>query len=107
MTTITEIKIPMDHPVFDGHFPGNPIVPGVLLLDEALYAIARLTGECLDRCTLPIVKFMSIVRPNQLVTLQFEAKSLNAIQFKLIASGRIVAKGCLRLVPDNEVSDAH
>ena len=31
---------PAEHPALQGHFPGTPIVPGVLLLDEALRAAA-------------------------------------------------------------------
>jgi 3-hydroxymyristoyl/3-hydroxydecanoyl-(acyl carrier protein) dehydratase len=30
-----------DHPALAGHFPGHPIIPGVLLLDEALHALER------------------------------------------------------------------
>jgi 3-hydroxymyristoyl/3-hydroxydecanoyl-(acyl carrier protein) dehydratase len=29
-----------DHPTAAGHFPGNPILPGALLLDEVVLAIA-------------------------------------------------------------------
>src|SRR5262249_41812259 len=35
----TLIRFPKDHPVGPGHFPGNPIIPGALLLDEILVAL--------------------------------------------------------------------
>ena len=38
------IEIPAAHPAFPGHFPGMPILPGVVLLDEALHAIAAARG---------------------------------------------------------------
>lgn len=53
-----------DHPALPGHFPGRPVVPGVVLLDclrEALcgpYPHWRLTG-------LPSVKFASPLLPEQ------------------------------------------
>ena len=37
--------IPADHPALPGHFPGHPVVPGVVLLDHAIHAI----GAALDR----------------------------------------------------------
>ena len=40
MTHTTYWTVPLDHPAFAGHFPGTPILPGVVLLDTALQAIA-------------------------------------------------------------------
>ena len=39
MSIDSVMRFDADHPVFPGHFPGNPIVPGVLLLARVLDAI--------------------------------------------------------------------
>jgi 3-hydroxyacyl-[acyl-carrier-protein] dehydratase len=99
MMTLTEIQIAADHPAFAGHFPAMPIVPGVVLLDETLHAIARLTGENLDRCRLASVKFKGAVRPGQPLTLRFERMPANGIRFEIESLGRTVANGTLTLAP--------
>ncbi len=38
MHSETTLRIAPDHPAFAGHFPGAPIVPGVVLLDAAVHA---------------------------------------------------------------------
>jgi 3-hydroxymyristoyl/3-hydroxydecanoyl-(acyl carrier protein) dehydratase len=35
----TILRLPADHPSVEGHFPGNPIFPGAVLLDEILHAL--------------------------------------------------------------------
>jgi 3-hydroxymyristoyl/3-hydroxydecanoyl-(acyl carrier protein) dehydratase len=42
---VHSFRIEPDHPALDGHFPGRPVVPGVVLLDEALAAVAREAGS--------------------------------------------------------------
>lgn len=39
------LQIPAQHPMFAGHFPGRPIVPGAWLLAQALQALAREAPE--------------------------------------------------------------
>jgi 3-hydroxyacyl-[acyl-carrier-protein] dehydratase len=53
----------MQHPAFAGHFPGAPIVPGVVLLDTALQAIAVAESLLLDQYELSSVKFLSPLSP--------------------------------------------
>lgn len=105
MTTVTELDIAADHPAFAGHFPDMPVLPGAVLLDETLHAIARLTGERPDRCTLASVKFKSIVRPGQPLTLQFERAPPNRIRFEIHSLGRAVANGTLTLALSTGSSD--
>lgn len=95
--TVTELQIAADHPAFAGHFPSMPIVPGVVLLDEALHAIARLSGERVDQCTIRAVKFKSVARPGQSLTLQFERMLANDMRFEIHSSGQMIANGILTL----------
>ena len=64
--------IPADHPALPGHFPGNPVVPGVLVLDHATTAILNAyPGQRL--AALPQVKFLQPVRPGDTVTIIYAA----------------------------------
>ena len=58
-----EFNVPSHHPSLPGHFPGNPVVPGVLLLDHVLEAVHRATSRRAAR--LQQVKFMSALRPDE------------------------------------------
>ena len=44
-TTVT-VLVPPQHAAFEGHFPGAPLLPGVVLLDEVLRVVeeARVGG---------------------------------------------------------------
>jgi hypothetical protein len=59
MTTPIKLGISIDHPAFAGHFPNSPIVPGVVLLDFALHAIATAEGFILNLYELNSVKFLN------------------------------------------------
>jgi 3-hydroxyacyl-[acyl-carrier-protein] dehydratase len=60
------------HPALPGHFPGRPIVPGVLLLDETLAGIERQLGRRV--ATLQQVKFVSALLPGETACVSFEPK---------------------------------
>lgn len=89
------LPIAADHPAFAGHFPGRPIVPGVVLLDETVRALeAALGGERL--WTLGSAKFLSPVAPGETVELRWQAPGpTGAIAFSLACGQRPVASGTL------------
>ena len=59
-----EFVVESCHPCLPGHFPGRPLVPGVVVLDHVLAAIERAHGP-LGALRLPQVKFASPLLPGQ------------------------------------------
>lgn len=55
------IVFPPDHPALPGHFPGDPMVPGVVLLDAAA-SLAEGAG-CHRITGIRVAKFKSPLRP--------------------------------------------
>lgn len=92
-----ELRFAPAHPAFAGHFPGRPIVPGVVLLDEAARALAAALG--LDRPLWQVgqVKFVRPVGPGESVVLRWKpATNRGAIAFAIeTADGSAVASGTL------------
>ncbi len=65
-----ELVVPAEHPSLAGHFPGNPIVPGVVLLDAVLAAIRTQQPGKLQ--SMSAVKFLQPVLPQQRIELRVE-----------------------------------
>jgi len=94
--------IPADHPALPGHFPGRPIVPGVVLLDHALSAIGAALNRPLDACRVSSAKFLSPVAPAEPLDIAFETTSSGAVRFTVSAGERQVASGVLSAQPAAE-----
>jgi 3-hydroxymyristoyl/3-hydroxydecanoyl-(acyl carrier protein) dehydratase len=90
-----QFSIPHDHPSLPGHFPGRPIVPGVVLLERVLEAIEASHGP-LGGLRLPQVKFLQPLLPGEQAQVEL-AGGAPRWQFRvlrdatLLASGEIVA----------------
>jgi 3-hydroxyacyl-[acyl-carrier-protein] dehydratase len=61
---MSEFMISADHPCLPGHFPDQPIVPGVVVLDRVLAAIEAQHGA-LGPLRMPQVKFLQPLLPEQ------------------------------------------
>ncbi|QSW91265.1 MULTISPECIES: 3-hydroxyacyl-ACP dehydratase [Flavobacterium] len=57
------ILVNANHEVFKGHFPGNPIMPGVCMIQIIKELTETITESSLMIQTLSNVKFMALINP--------------------------------------------
>lgn len=92
MAPAGQFTVPATHPSLPGHFPGQPIVPGVVLLDEvaALLAYNQPGWRLL---ALPRVKFTRPVRPGDAVAVEAGPAEAGRIAFQCRVGGHDVLAG--------------
>lgn len=89
------LPIAADHPVFAGHFPAFPVLPGAMLLDEMLKAIELARGIDLQGWRIGSAKFLDAVRPGETLVLEHEAPAPGLIRFAIRVENRQVTSGTL------------
>ena len=93
----SSLRIPADHPSFAGHFPGRPLLPGVVLLAEVLEAalaepaLAAMIGRT---PRIASAKFQSPVPPGSELRLQFRADG-HRVRFEVWRDDKLAASGQL------------
>lgn len=112
-----DLHIRADEPSADGHFPGNPIVPGAVLLREVLRILTRDRdapggdapgGEAPDGdtpdgdtmcCDICAARFFHPVRPGDRLTLRWDAPAGGDISFTCAigTDERRVLSGAIRM----------
>ena len=83
------------HPALAGHFPGDPIVPGVLLLARVARAAAALAGGGAPTAV-PVAKFHAPLRPGERFEIELERNAGASIAFRVSRGDTVVASGTLR-----------
>jgi 3-hydroxyacyl-[acyl-carrier-protein] dehydratase len=87
--------IPAEHPSLVGHFPGNPVVPGVVILDEVVQALAAWQPGS-HGIGMPVVKFLAPLRPEQVFIIRFVESGARGIRFECIRDdGQLLVQGCM------------
>lgn len=88
--------MPNDHPSLVGHFPGNPIVPGVVILDKIIQTIMNnLPGKVVS--SISFVKFIKPLLAEQKVTLNITEKDSATVKFVCEYNGNILVSGQCKL----------
>jgi 3-hydroxyacyl-[acyl-carrier-protein] dehydratase len=83
------LRIAATHPALPGHFPGNPIVPGVVLLDR-IASVLEKDGARLAR--IGVVKFLSPLKPEENATLAI-ARDGARVTFRIDRNGTPILRG--------------
>lgn len=93
-----EVRFAIDHPTAAGHFPGNPIIPGAVLLDEVLQAMAGTDGGR-ERSVIRSAKFLQPVRPGDAVVIRWEPDPNGHARFecRLLDPERLALTGTVQL----------
>ena len=90
--------IPADHPSLDGHFPGAPIVPGVVILDEVAAALTEWQKDS-QLLGIRIVKFVQPLQPGRPFTICLAAvpSREKEVDFSCRIEGRAFVEGRLEI----------
>ena len=92
-TARVELVVPRDHPSYEGHFPGRPILPGVVILAEALAAIESANSRPIEEWRVASAKFLGVVTPGTPLALTHETLASGSIRFEIRTPDDVVASG--------------
>jgi 3-hydroxyacyl-[acyl-carrier-protein] dehydratase len=93
------IRIATAHPSLPGHVPGNPVVPGALLLAEIE---ERLATAGLQIVAVRRARFMQRVRPGDVVEVECRVGSSGERRFECRVGDEVVVRGSLEVASPNE-----
>ena len=87
------MRIDSQHPALPGHFPGHPVVPGVVLLDAVVSALPAHAGGAVRVTGFPSVKFLAPLAPGQEFDIRFSTKRPDQAAFEVLAGDTRLCSG--------------
>lgn len=84
--------IAAEHPCLPGHFPGNPLVPGVVLLEQVAAGLRAWRGQRLARVV--EAKFIAPLLPDETAELSLHERGTR-VQFEIHRGATLLARGTL------------
>lgn len=92
----TALRIESSHPALAGHFPGNPVVPGVVVLQRVAAAWQAWRGARVGKLD---AKFMRPLLPGEDAVIELD-ESTTGTRFSVVhADGTTLARGTLEALP--------
>jgi 3-hydroxymyristoyl/3-hydroxydecanoyl-(acyl carrier protein) dehydratase len=91
-----KIRVPSDLLWFQGHFPGDPVLPAVVQLHEALMLARKIWPDLVRLRTVARAKFQSPIRPADALTMHLRRSSgSGAIGFRYVRASQVCSSGIL------------
>lgn len=104
---MTHVVIPAEHASFAGHFPGQPILPGVLLLQRVMALAQEQIHIPLNKYSISNAKFLAAVLPGDTIDVQLTCIKPTDYKFSVLSvpthggDGVLVCSGLLRILTDS------
>ena len=95
-TYASTVRIAAAHPALPGHFPGRPLVPGVLLLDEVLNSAEAWLQATIHVRSLQQAKFTAPLLPDQVADLRLTLQG-TTLKFVVTRAADVIAQGLLEI----------
>lgn len=100
---VAKVTTDADSPWFSGHFPGDPILPGIAQLHMVTACIEQVLQQQLVLQNLARVKFKKLMRPGDVLDIHATAaKQENSYTFSIQHNDQQVCSGRLVLAPRKE-----
>jgi 3-hydroxymyristoyl/3-hydroxydecanoyl-(acyl carrier protein) dehydratase len=87
------LRIDAAHPALAGHFPGHPVVPGVVVLERVVAALRAWRGGRVEKLE---VKFLQPLLPGEDAVIELHAESTHVGFTVTRADGVALARGALQ-----------
>ncbi len=93
--------MPADHPSLKGHFPGNPVIPGVVIMEKVLRTISQAKPS--DSYKIAMAKFLQPLIPPATLTVHISETAENKFNFKATSKTQIIASGIIEIKSESHV----
>jgi len=104
---VAKVRTDSNSPWFSGHFPGDPILPGIAQLNMIVDLIAKSGEENFCITGLSRVKFRKVVRPGELLDISVtRGNKKNQYIFKITSGSEDVCSGLMLFTPNEKIQNS-
>ncbi|MBR5085636.1 MAG: beta-hydroxyacyl-ACP dehydratase [Muribaculaceae bacterium] len=84
---LVTIGLNADHVIYNAHFPGKPVTPGVCIIAMVTEVLEKITGKKLKLQTVKNLKFVSIISPLECTSVDIVYQNLESVDKEIKAKG--------------------